>query len=197
LMLIGCLWPAHRAAAVTLTADYSSLGTVYQDASGNFYSSAGVGRTDVTATFKLDITTAFTYLQSAIKFPWNETVRFQLFDFTPNARVADSGITGFDGNGANNTVNRPASSTIRYNTHAGYSMFLDSTPGDNSEFSMSSGTAALGGGNVNNKLFGNATAAAASNRWDFLTLTIHELEHSLGISSGSQRFLSLAGASTN
>ena len=129
--------------------------------------------------------------------PWNETITFALTNFATVNTIGNSGIDTFDGNGANNTVNRPASSTININDFTGVPYFLDPTPMDNSEFGMSVGTAALGGGTLTNKVFGNATAAGAQNRWDMLTLILHETEHSLGISSGSQRFLTLAGPSTN
>lgn len=173
-------------------ADYSALGTVYQDAAGQLYNAAAVGRADVTATFKSDIATAFAYLQNVILLPWNETITFKLEDIGAGS-VANSGIDTIDTNG------RPATSTIRFNLRAGFPSFLDPTPFDDSEFSMATGTAALGGGNVNNKRFGGATAAGgALNRWDFLTLALHETEHSLGISNGQSsgftKFLDAAGA---
>ena len=73
--------------------------------------------------------------------------------------------------------------------------FLDPTPLDNSEFTMSSANATLGGGQVNVSRFGNATAlGGAAGRYDVLTVDLHEIEHSLGYSSGLDRFLNLAGA---
>ena len=183
-----------RVGAVTLTPDYSAFGTVYQDASGQLYTSAAMGRTDVTADFKKDVSAAFTYLQGAITLPWNETIKFTLNDLGTTT-VADSGIDTITGDAAK----RPATSTVRFNTHAGFPSFIDPTPFDNSEFTMSVGTAALGGGNVNNKRFGNATnGGGAKDRWDLLTLILHETEHSMGISNGQSsgftRFLDLVGA---
>jgi len=185
------------AAAVTLTPDYSSLGTVYQDATGNLYSSAAADRTDVTALMKTDISAAFTYLQNAILLPWTETVTFKIYDLGP-ITVANSGIDTVTSDAAK----RPKTSTVTYTVHSGFPMFIDPTPFDNSEFTMSTGTAALGGGTENNKRFGNATAGGgAKDKWDFLTLTLHEVEHSLGISngqgSGFTRFLDLVGASNS
>ena len=190
-IVAGCLWLIPHAHAVTLTADYSALGTVYQDAAGQLYTSPAMGRTDVTATFKSDVTAAFTLLQRTILLPWNESIKLQLADIGTGA-VANSGIDTIDTNG------RPATSTINFNTHAGFPSFIDSTPFDNSEFTMATGTAALGGGNVNNKRFGNATATGgATGRWDLLTLILHETEHSLGISNGQSsgftKFLDLVG----
>jgi hypothetical protein len=187
------------AQAVTLTADYSSFGTVYQDATGQLFTAAGAGRTDVTTNFKKDVTAAFQILQGAVTLPWNETITFKLADFAldtpPSSAVADSGIDTITGDAAK----RPATSTVRFNTHTGYPSFIDPTPFDNSEFTMAFGTAALGGGNVNNKRFGNATdAGGAKDRWDLLTLILHETEHSMGISNGQSsgftRFLDLVGA---
>jgi hypothetical protein len=175
-----------NANAVTLTADYSGLGTVYQDAAGQLYTSAAAGRTDVTSLVESDISTDFTYLQAAITLQWNETIHFQLTDLTGEGAVADSGINNEDANG------RPSDSTIRIST--GFNDFVDPTPFDNSEFTMSTGVTSLGGGQVNNKVFGDSTSLMASSTYDFLTLMIHETEHSLGISSGLTRFVSLVGA---
>ncbi len=187
-----CTFLVPRAAAVTITANYSSLGSVYQDATGNLFPAAGMGRVDVTPTVKSNISAAFTYWQNSILLPWNLTVTFQLFDSGSTDPVGDSGIDTIDAN------NRPATSTIRFNYHDGLPYFIDPTPFDNSEFGMATSTAALGGGNVNNKRFGDATAmGVADGRWDFLTLVIHETEHSLGISNGQSsgytRFLDLVG----
>jgi PEP-CTERM motif len=192
--VVCCTLTISHAGAVTITPDYSSLGTVYQDAAGQLYTAAGAGRSDVTATFKLDVSAAITYLQGAITLPWNESITFKLEDIGTDA-VADSGIDTITGDAAK----RPATSTIRFNTHTGFPSFIDPTPFNNSEFTMATSTAALGGGNVNNKRFGDATdAGGAKGRWDLLTLVLHETEHSLGISNGQSsgftRFLDLVGA---
>lgn len=60
---------------------------------------------------------------------------------------------------------------------------------------MSSATTMLGGSAVNVSRFGNATAmGGAAGRWDFLTIAIHEIEHSIGYASGLKRFTDAAGA---
>jgi len=192
-----CALPCSRAGAVTITPDYASLGSVYQDAAGSLYSAPDTGRTDVTATIKTDVSAAIAYLQGAILLPWNETVTFKI-DVLGTGVVANSGIDTITGDAAK----RPATSTVTYTTRSGFPMFIDPTPFDNSEFTMATGTAALGGGTENNKRFGDATVAGgAKDRWDFFTLTLHELEHSLGISNGQSsgftRFLDLVGASNN
>jgi hypothetical protein len=173
---------------VMLTADYSSLGTVYQDAAGAFYNTAGAGRDDITSIFKANISATFDYFSHSILLPWSEQISFTLFDFGNADTVGDSGIDTVDANG------RPATSTIRFNLDPGIQYFVDPTPFDNSEFTMSFGTASLGGGQVNNQRFGDAVVGGvADGRWDFLTLVLHETEHSMGISSGLDRFLDLAG----
>jgi hypothetical protein len=175
--------------AVTITPDYSSLGTVYQDAAGNFFSAAGAGRTDVTNLFKTDVSTSIGYLQNAVQLPWNLTITFKLAALDPNV-AGDSVVNTIDGD------NRPKTSTIRFSTDSSVKYFIDPTPTDNSEFSLTYADAALGGGNVNNKRFGDATMdGGAKDRADLLTLILHESVHSLGISSSLQRFLDKAGAS--
>jgi hypothetical protein len=123
---------------------------------------------------------------NAILCDWNLSVTIQLANLGLNT-VADAAINTFDVNG------RSATGTIRFNTNAAFSYFLDASPTSNTEFSMQTSTMSLGGGNVNNRRLGDATASAATNRWDMLTLSLHELEHTLGISSGSARFLNLVG----
>jgi hypothetical protein len=165
--------------AVTITADYSALGSVFQDAAGSLFTSGGPGLTDVTETIKLNISTATNYWQNSILMPYNLTISYQLFDNGDDSVVGDSAVDTIDGDGL------PATSTIRFNNFTDVSYFIDPTPTDNSEFDMSFGNAALGGGSVNNKRFGEATmGGGALDRWDFLTLVIHEMEHSLGISNG-------------
>jgi hypothetical protein len=182
---IATLFVGSSAKALVLTADYSGLGTVYQDTTGQLYTSAAAGRTDVTSLIQSNIATDFAYLQTAIKVPWNETIHFQLTDLSSENAVADSGINAVDVNG------RPSDSTIRIST--GFNDFVDPTPFNNAEFVMATGTTSLGGGQVNNKVFGNNATLAASSTYDFLTLMIHETEHSIGISSGLDRFVNLAG----
>jgi len=172
---------AMPSSAVLLTADYSSLGTVYQDGSGQLFNSAGVGRTDVTDIFKANVTTAMTYWDNAVLLPWNQTISFKLFDLTASSAVGDSHIDTFDAN------NRPHTSTIRVDDGS-VAFFIDPTPQDNAEFAIASTTAALGGGTVNIGRFGAATSSPADSGYDLLSLLLHEMEHSLGFSSGTTRW---------
>ncbi len=80
---IIALTPSSSRAQISLSADYSSLGTVYQDAAGLFYNSAGVGRNDITTVFKTDISAAFDYFSHSLLTPagtWNEQINFTLAD---------------------------------------------------------------------------------------------------------------------
>ncbi len=176
------------AAAVTITTDYSSLGSVYQDATGKLFSTAAAGRVDVTTDFKADVSAGLSYLQNSILLPWNTTISFQLADLSSSGAVGDSQITSLDVN------KRSATSLVRVDS-GNLGVFIDKTPLDNSEFTMSSSTTALGGGDVNVARFGNAVAKGpAVGLWDLVTLVVHEAEHSLGFSGGSPRFIDLAGA---
>src|SRR6516164_1183222 len=95
-----CAALVSRSDAVTITPDYSSLGSVYQDAAGNLYTAAGAGRSDITANVKLDVSTAVTYLQGAITLPWNESISFNLFDNGDDSIVGDSAINTITGDAA-------------------------------------------------------------------------------------------------
>ena len=62
------------------------------------------------------------------------------------------------------------------------SFYLDATPFDNSEYTMQSVDATLGGGTVNVGRYGSALASSqAANRTDILTLAMHELIHSAAL----------------
>ena len=178
---------AVPASAVTITTDYSSLGTVYQNADGVFSSSAGAGFTDVTDLFKANVSTGISYLQNSILVPFNTTITFQLANLGAGI-VGDSEIMTSDVN------NRPSSSTIRVNS-GDINFFVDPTPLNNVEYMMTNTNAPLGGGMVNVSRFGNAVSSGpAENRVDLLTLAVHEMEHSLGYSDVTTRFTDAAGA---
>lgn len=173
---------AVPASALTLTGDYSMLsssGSVYQNAAGQLFETAGAGRADVTSLFQSNVSASFTYLQNSLQIPsWNHTVTFKLFDFAAAMINADgdSQVTGEDGNG------RTSSSTIRIDSSASSHFLLDPTPFDNSEYNLSSTNAMLGGGTVNVARFGMALSGGpGENRTDLLTLFLHETMHSIGI----------------
>jgi hypothetical protein len=187
--LVGGL--ASPAAAANLQADFSSLGTIYVDASNNIFTTNAPGRTDITNLFKNEIDVSLSYFNASIGVNWTEKITYTLASLGAGT-IADAAVNHTDANG------RPDQATIRFNTDASVNYFIDSTPWDNSEFSLSSSTAALGGGNVNNSRQGAATATGgAAGLWDLLTLALHEDEHAIGISSGLARFTDLAGASGN
>ncbi len=180
---------AAKPAAAQVSLDFSTLGTVYQDTTGVLYDTSGVGRTDVTSLFVTDAQAAAQYWNNAISIPgFSVSINFSLFDFSGTA-VGDSGINTTDANG------RPATSTIRYGVN-GSKNFFDPTPFDNLEFAITSRSAALGGGQVNVSRFGPALVPGLpTDGYDVLTVDLHEIEHSLGYSSGLDRFLNLVGPS--
>ena len=177
------------ASAVTITADYSQLGTVYQNSNGVLFNTMAAGLVDVTDLFKADVATGMAYLQNAIRLNWDTTITFRLADLKSVA-VGDSQIT------SSNSDRRPATSIIQVDT-GNLSLFVDPTPADNSEFTLTNKSTLLGGGAVNISRFGNAVAAGpAAGRYDLVTLVVHETEHSLGFAD-TDRFIDLAGANNS
>ncbi|PJJ21094.1 PEP-CTERM protein-sorting domain-containing protein [Janthinobacterium sp. OK676] len=172
---------AAHASAMTVNADYSQLGTVYQNLSGMLSNTHSTGATDVTSLFQYNTQTALNYWSNAVLLPLTTTITFKLGDLSSRSAAGTSIIDTTDANG------RPLTTTIIVDNTA-TSLFLDTTPTDNSEFNIASVNATLGGGSVNISRFGAANTTAASGGYDFLTLILHEAEHSLGFSSGTQRF---------
>ncbi len=190
-ILAAGLLAGSASQAVTITADYSGLGSIYQDAGGLIYTAAGAGRSDVTALFRSDVNAAIGYWQNAIRLPWAETIGFTATDLGANT-IADAAVNSTDVNG------RPATASIRFSTNAGTPYYLDNTPNQAAAFSMTSRSNNLGGILINTARIGNAISGGpADGKWDLLTVALHEVEHAIGFSSGLQRFLDLAGATGN
>ena len=176
--------------AVTIVPDYTGLGTVYQDAAGQLYTAAGAGRSDITNVIIQDINAAINYLQGSILVPWTENISYNLG--TGAGNVGEEIVNTLDAN------NRPNSATINFSLANNF--FVDSSPYENSEFSMSSldTTACCNGDLVNVSRFGDANAGGpAAGRWDFLTIAIHETEHAIGFDRRITRFTDVAGANTD
>ncbi len=89
----------------------------------------------------------------------------------PTGQLASATITGYDSNG------RPNAATISIDDDAnGVGWFLDSTPGDNSEFT---GT---------DTYFQATPNSPAAGKYDLLTAILHEMGHALGIINGYTQF---------
>ncbi len=178
--------------ALTLTANYADptiSGGVFQNAAGQFSSTASAGFSDVTGLFQLNANAAFSYFQTAIHFDWGHTVNFQLLDLTSFEADGISQILDEDANG------RTTLSRIALDTSDVSHFYLDPTPADNSEWTMNPMTASLGDTTVNVGRKGSAVSGGpADGRTDILTLMIHEIAHSLGLADGSSRFVDLVGA---
>lgn len=178
---------ARDAAALVITPDFSGVRTVYQSAAGTLSGSGGAGFTDVTAAFQADINAGLAYLTNAVLIPdWRIAIAFELAPLL--GVVADSTFSSTDANG------RPDVSTIRFSTLM--ADFVDPTPLGNSEFTLSSRDAALGGGAVNVARFGDAVPGGpAAGRYDVLTTVLHEAEHSLGYHSELPRYAAVVPTS--
>jgi hypothetical protein len=89
----------------------------------------------------------------------------------PAGQLAEATITGYD------KLGRPNTATITIDNDAnGVGWFLDTTPGDNSEFT-----------GTDNYLQATPNSAA-SGKYDILTTILHEMGHTLGIINGYSEF---------
>ncbi|WP_239795605.1 PEP-CTERM sorting domain-containing protein [Candidatus Nitrotoga arctica] len=166
---------AAPACAMTITADYSSLGTVYQDGGGVL--SNTLGGTDVTDIFKSNVQTSLNYWQNAILLnSWNMTISFKLDNLSALSAAGISQLDSFDGN------TRPLTTTIRVDSSA-TPFYIDPTPADNSEFTLADFT--ILSGTVNSGRFGAAVGTPANRRYDLLSLILHEMEHALGFDASN------------
>lgn len=168
-----------HASALTIVPDFSTLGTVYRNASGTLSNTESQGSADVTALFRGIATYVASTLDKAVGVRWTETISFKLTSLT--GAVANSGISNVNNDG------RPSESRINIDT--GTAFFLDPTPADNSEFAITSRSADLGGGSVNVSRIGNAIAGSgAEGLWDLETVLLHEMEHSIAYNAGLDRY---------
>jgi hypothetical protein len=179
---------ANSASALSITDDFSSLGTVYQTTSGQLTNAFAVGETNVTANFEADANYAASILDTAIGANFSPTITITLANLTSESAVGDSSVTSLDAN------NRTATSNIRVDS-GGSLFFVDPTPASNANFVMTSKSTTLGGGQVNVSRIGNAVAGGpAAGKWDLVTLFTHEMEHSIAYTTAIPNFLTLAGA---
>ncbi len=90
----------------------------------------------------------------------------------PTGQLAEGTITGYDSNG------RPNSGTLTIDsTGNDQGWFIDTTPGDNSEFDQQ----------LTNTAY-RATTGEAASKYDLLTTILHELGHLQGIIQGNSNF---------
>lgn len=88
------------------------------------------------------------------------------------------------------TPNRETDGMIRFDNDAATLWFADSTPLDHSEYgTYNEFTSNLGGGTMNvGRVYTGATGNA-SGRYDLLSVAMHEIGHSLGLSSANNSFV--------
>lgn len=168
---------AQPASALLLLADYSDASVsdgIWQTSGGQIQGfDPGNGAVNVTDVFKANIAAAYAYLGNSVKGGADLTVQFGLQDLSMAGADGYSQIVTFGANGLPNVTRIVLDSSS--NSH----FFLDTTPFDNSEYTMQSVNATLGGGIVNVGRYGSAVpGGVAVDRTDILTLVLHELIHS-------------------
>jgi DNA/RNA endonuclease G (NUC1) len=121
-----------------------------------------------------DLTPLLNNIYSTAQSIWHTTTPINLnFEVTnlPTGQLAEATITGYD------QLGRPNTATISIDDDAnGVGWFIDTTPGDNSEFT---GT---------DTYFQATPNSAASGKYDLLTALLHEMGHTLGFINGYSQF---------
>jgi hypothetical protein len=123
-----------------------------------------------------------TNIYSTAQTLWHTTtpidLAFKIQDL-PTGQLAEGTITSYNTNGT------PKTATITIDDDAnGIGWFIDTTPGDSSEFQ---GVGVLGSGGVGEYFQATANSAAAG-KYDLLTAILHEMGHTLGIINGYSEF---------
>jgi hypothetical protein len=128
-----------------------------------------------------DNTSLLTSIYSTAQTLWHTTTPINFnFEITnlPTGQLAEGTITSYNSNGT------PKTATITIDDDAnGVGWFVDSTPGDSSEFQ---GVGMYGSGGVGEYFQATANSTAAG-KYDLLTTILHEMGHTLGIIKGSSR----------
>jgi PKD domain/Bacterial Ig domain len=123
------------------------------------------------------LTNVYSTAQSIWHFNNAINLNFEITNL-PTGQLAEATITGYD------QLGRPNKATISIDDDAnGVGWFIDTTPGDSSEFRR--GDAATGG--LGDYFIADPNSAAAG-KYDLLTAILHEMGHTLGFINGYSQF---------
>lgn len=96
--------------------------------------------------------------------------------------------------GEGGSPHRESSGIIRFDSDDSAPLFLDATPDSDEEFgTYTEYTADLGGGSMNIGRIFESASGLASGRYDLLSIAMHEIGHSLGMSGANDAFVAENG----
>ncbi len=176
LTVLSLIIATSPASALTITPDFSMLGTITQDGTPD--------GTDVTELVKSNINVAIDSWEAAILKDFDLEIQFTFASLTDVGAVGLHTLLLEDP-----TTNFIKKSKIEFDLTSQTDWFFDPTPRSNEEFDDIKDFDQDGDGVIEGRKGVAVAGKGAVDKWDFLSVAKHELGHALGLSGDGTLYL--------